>query len=248
MPAASRVVRVLLVAVLALVLAGCRLHLTAEVVIERDGSGSLALVVAIDPELLAELDALAVDPTIELEDAVARTDGWSLTRAAGADGGLVLTVGYAATDPARLTGALRELAAGLGADDPALLIDLDVAMDEEGAVTLSGTGQLRAPAGPGVLDDPGAPSRAELEALVAETVSAQLVVTLPATPTDHDADLLDGRTLTWTLTTAGRQLSAFAPAPSGPDPRTLQLGLAVAAGLVVLGGLTAVVLRRRRRG
>jgi hypothetical protein len=235
-----------LLAVLAALLAGCRLDVRAEVEVARDGSGTAALVVTLDPALLDELDELAVDPTAELTAAAARDREWELERRTSDAGGLELTLHRRAADPATLTDALRELAAGLSEDDPALLVDLELTVDEEGAADLAGTLELRPPSGPGVLLDDAA--SAELADLVAQTVDATLVVTLPGAVTEADADHADGSTLTWKVAPGEpRPVNARAAAPTGWPVETV---VAVLAGLLVLASavVVTVVLRRRRAG
>lgn len=131
-----RVARAGAFVVAALVLAGCRLDVTAGLEVDRDGSGTAGLTVAVDRELLAELDALAVDPTADLEAVVAAqdpADGWRVERRAGEDGGLVVAVSRPAATPDELTDALRDLAAGLSPQDPALVADLDLEVAADGA-------------------------------------------------------------------------------------------------------------------
>lgn len=234
-----------LIAVVATLLAGCRLGVRAEVDVARDGTGTAAVVVTLDAALLAELDELAVDPTAELSAAVRADDAWELERRTSDAGGLELTLRRTADDPAELTDAFRELSAGLSEDDPALLVDLDLVVDEEGAATLSGTLELRPPAGPGVVVDEEA--SAALAELVAQSVDADLVVSLPGPVTTHDADRVDGSTLTWKVTPGQpRELAAEASAPRGWPLETV---VAVVAGLLVLlsAVVVAVVVRRRRR-
>lgn len=231
-------------ALLVLLLAGCRLGVRAEVEVARDGSGTVAMVVDLDADLLEELDELGVDPTAELSAATGADEVWELERRTSDAGNLELTLSRQATDTAELTGALRELSAGLSEDDPALLVDLDVTVDDEGAVDLAGTAELRPPSGPGVVVDEAA--SAELAALVARSVDASLVATLPGPVTAHDADRVEGSTLTWKLTSGQpRTVSAQAAAPTGWPVETVAV---VLAGLLVVVSavVVAVVLRRRR--
>lgn len=238
---------VVLLALLAAVLGGCRLGVHAEVEVDRDGGGTAAVVFALDRALLDELDELGVDPTAELTAAAARAPRWQLTRRS-ADGDLTVTLARDATEPDSLADAFAELTGGLAEADPALLADLDLTVDDDGASSLAGTAQLRPPAGPGlVLDDPD--ELAAFEEQVAETVDASLTVTLPGPIEDDDADRRDGRTLTWDLE-PGEERTVTATASAPPwwaEPWVW----AVAAG--VLGALLVAALvwwwrRRRQRG
>jgi hypothetical protein len=237
---------VALLALLAVLLAGCRLGIGAEVEVERDGSGTAAVAFDLDPELLDELDELGVDPTAELTAAASQVPEWDLIRTVDEDGSLQVTLTREAVDPDALTEAFEELTAGLTDDDPALLVDLDLAVDDEGAATLSGSAQLRPPVGPGVvLDDEAAAT--EFDARVAEAVDAVLTVTLPGPIEDDDADEVDGSTLTWRLP-VGQERSVMAT--SAPPPWWSGTWLLVpgAALLIVLSlaALAWVVVRRRR--
>lgn len=235
---------VAVVALLATLLAGCELAVTSELDVERDGSGTVGVVFDLDPAMLAELDAAGIDPTAELAAAVVATDGWQLQRES-VDGGLRVTATHRADDTEAMTAALRELSAGLGPDDPAVEVDLDLAVDAEGAAQLDGEAQLRAPAGPGVMGDPDLPDAAAMAALTGEHVTAQLTVTLPGRADSHDADQVDGRTLTWQLP-VDEPVTVTARA-SAPSRWTSDLRLILGAAIVLLlaGGGSAWVWRRR---
>lgn len=225
-----------------LLVAGCELRVTTEVAVDRDGSGRVGLGFALDDEMLAELDAVGVDPAAELTAAVAATSGWEVARDAAADG-LTVTATTTAADPAAITDALRELTAGLSEDDPAVEVDLALDVDDEGAATVRGTARLRPPAGPGVID--GDDDRDRMLALTREAVDASLVVTLPGRILDHDADDLDGRTLTWQLPADGTvtlEASAAAPGPFTPQ----RIAALVGAMLVLLAAGGVVWVWRRR--
>jgi hypothetical protein len=231
---------------LAVLLAGCELGVTTAVEVDRDGGGTVALALAADPELLAELDELAVDPTAEIEAAVAATDGWRVERRVDHDG-LRVTLSRSVASPDELTATLRELSAGLASEDPALELDLDLDVAADGASALAGTAGLRAPAGPGVLGDPQLPDAGTMQQLTAAAVEPLLEVTLPGPVTEHDGDDLEGRTVRWQLPVGEqRTVGAAATAPSWPSAELVAAG--VAGGLVVLSAatLTVTLLRRRR--
>lgn len=227
------------------VLGGCRLGVDAEVTVDRDGSGRAAVEVRLDRELLAELDRLQVDPTAELTAATASAPAWDVSRRVDDDGALVVAIARDAADPASLTDALRELTDGLAATDPALLVDLDLEVDEEGAAVLEGSAQLRPPAGPGVEVDE--PERAEFERFVRDHVDATLTVRLPGPVTSTDADERDGSRMTWSLTPGDVRRVA---ATSAPAPRWTPAELAVIGGAALLVVLAAALVARalvRRR-
>lgn len=241
MPRLRTLYSLALVAVLA---TGCRLGVTAEVDVDRDGSGTAALVLTLDAALLDELDALDVDPTAELSAVAAAVPDWQLTRESTSEDALVLTLRREADDPGELTDAFRELTAGLAERDPALVVDLDLDVDEEGAARLDGTVQLRTPVGPGVVTDAAAAT--ELARLATETVDALLVVSLPGPVTSADADEVDGSRLTWVV--APGEPRSVTAASAAPTRWSSEMIAAVVAGAVLLISslVIAIAVRRRR--
>lgn len=231
-----------LVAVLA---AGCRLGVSAEVDVERDGSGAAALVVTLDEALVEELDALDVDPTAELTAAAAAVPEWQLSREVTDDGALVLTLRREVGTPQELTDAFRELTSGLLETDPALAVDLALDVHEDGAADLDGTVELRAPIGPGVVtEEVGTDEMAEL---AATSVDATLVVSLPGPVTESDADVVEGSTLTWRVEPGEpRSVSARSAAPTTWPVETIVV-VAAAVLLAISAVVLAVLFRRRRR-
>jgi hypothetical protein len=90
------------------------------------------------------------------------------------------------------------------------------------------------------------PGGDELAALVADAVSPRLVVTLPGAIEHHDADRVEGRTLTWEVPFDGeREVVAAAGPPSRLVAVAPWLAAVAGAGLVLAVGVFAV--RRRRR-
>jgi hypothetical protein len=230
----------------AVLLAGCRLDLLADAVLEADGSGSVAIEATFDDELLAELEELGVDPTVELE-ATAAAEGWRTSRTATDAGGLRVTLARDVATPDELGATLRELSDGLRDEDPALLVDIEVAVDDEGAATLEGTGRFRVPATAGATLDgePVGPSDDELASIVDRAVVSVFRVTLPGTITTHDGDQLQGRTVSWELTPAPRTIAARSAPPGFLATLDLPLVLAgVAVVLLLLGGVLVWSWRR----
>ncbi|GGI08833.1 hypothetical protein [Egicoccus halophilus] len=258
-PGPRRVLRSLLPLLLVvLVAAGCRIDVTGQLVVQRDGSGTAGLELYLDPDAVAELDALAVDPFAELSAVAVEVDDWQVERTLTDDGGERVRLATRAVDPQALTDALRELSSGLSDGDPALLIDLDLTVDAVGATTLDGVAGLRPPATAGARQDgePLGPSGDELAALVDDAVRARLVVTLPGAVAEHDAEQVTGgswlgltgvaRTLHWELPVGEpRLVTARADAPAVLAPPVVA-GLAV-AGVLLLGVVGWWWRRRRRR-
>ncbi|MFP4636432.1 MAG: LppM family (lipo)protein [Nitriliruptoraceae bacterium] len=228
-------------------LTGCRLDVAAGLEVDADGGGRAMLDLVLDGELVAELDALEVDPTAELEATISDTD-WSLTRERGDQGALELRLVHEVDDAAELGEVLGELDEGLAPADPALRLDLDVATDPDGRVEVDGTATFEPPSRPAATVDgePVGPDRAALAELVAETVTASLTATLPGEVLEHDGGQLDGRSVTWELD-VGEEVAVRAVAAPAPWWRGLGSVLWPAALFGALAALVSLLLRRRRR-
>jgi hypothetical protein len=237
----------LLLVAAALLLGGCRFDVASGVVIDRDGSAVVEVALHADADALARLDALGVDPTAELAATVAADPDWELAREGDEDGGLTVRLRHEAPAAAGAADALRELDDGLTDEDPGLLVDLDLEVDDRGAVRAEGTAQLRPPGRPAVtLDDEAVgPDADELAALTEQAVSARFALTTPGSIERHDADRVEGRTATWELPAGEpRRVSLQATAPN-----QVPLVVVVAAGAALVVLLVAIGWwwRRRRR-
>jgi len=238
--------------VLALLLTGCRLDLVAPLEVRADGTGRAGLTARFDPELLAELDRLGVDPTAELGAAVTADPAWELTRTREDGGALLVAAHREVADATDLPGLYERLASGLSEEDPALLLDLALTRADDGGMTLTGTASLRPPATSGLaLDGEEVGPRAEeLSALVAEHVTAAVEVSLPGEITELEGGEVDGEVVRIPVpvggSTAFRVVSAGAPwwvTVPGGLPTLLA---AIGAGVLLLGGLLVWQGRRGR--
>jgi hypothetical protein len=234
--------------VLAVVVTGCRLDVRTELDIGADGAASIGVALVMDPTLVTELDVLGVDPTAELEAAVAVDPAWDVVRSAG-DEGLTVRVQRDVATADAIGPALRSLAEGTGADDPRLELDLEVVRAADGRIELEGDAAWRTPARPVALldDEPIGPDADELGDVVAAATDVTVTVTMPGNVTAHDASQVDGRTLTWTLppdTVVSLQASSAPPAWWQVLPWWLLAGTVAGLllGIVVVGWL----LRRTR--
>ena len=248
--AAPRFARALLFAVAVLVLSGCRLDVVAPITLHADGTSTAGLTARFDPRLLAELDALGVDPTAELSAVVAAEEAWTLERTREDDGALTVAIRREVADDAELAATYAELSRGLAAEDPALELALAVDRDGEGGVTLSGTGGFRPPAGVGLEVDgePLGEDAQALAALVAETVEVALEVRMPGVVTSHDGVSLDRSTVRVSLEPGVERRFTVR---SDPPPWWSSLpvsgpGLVGGAALLVVGTGLGVVLARRK--
>lgn len=247
--AAPRSARALLLVVLVVVLSGCRLDVVAPITLHADGTSTAGLTVRFDPRLLAELDALGVDPTAELSAVVAAEQAWSLERTREEDGALAVAIRREVADDAELVATYAELSAGLAPTDPALELALAVDRDEAGGVTLSGTGGFRPPQGVGLEVD-GAPVGEDAQALAAlvdDAVEVALEVTMPGEVTAHDGVALDGSTVRVVLEPGvERRFSIRSDPPAWWSSLPVSPAL-LAGGVALLGAVTAAVLLVRRR-
>ncbi|MFO7961371.1 MAG: hypothetical protein R6U94_10535 [Nitriliruptoraceae bacterium] len=249
--AAPRFARALLLAVSVVVLSGCRLDVVAPITLHADGTSTAGVSARFDPRMLAELDALGVDPTAELSAAVAAEEAWSLTRTRDEDGALTVAIRREVADDAELAATYAALSSGLAAGDPALELALEVDRDEEGGVTLSGTGHFRPPLGTGLEVDgvPVGEDAEALAALVAEAVEVGIEVRMPGVVAAHDGVALDRSTVRVDLEPGvERRFSIRSDPPPWWDslpvgPAVLLAGVGLSA--VVLGIVVLLVRRRR---
>lgn len=254
MTALRRAATLLLVAALALGASGCRLGVSTDVTLAADGSAVVGIALRIDGSMRVELDRLALDPTLAIDAALAGDDGWRRSRAIDDDGGLVLAFERDVADPAELARLLADLSEGVPDEAPALDVALDVVPGARGAVVVEGRAGVRPPstAGARLGGVPIGPSGAELAELVDRVVDASLTLTLPGPVVEHDADRVEGRSLTWELPVgATRPVRAVgAPVPWWAIGRLLppdaRIAAAIAAGAAVLVAGLAVARRRRR--
>jgi hypothetical protein len=245
MRARRRSVRLALTCLLAVVAVGCRIDVVADVALDVDGAGELALSVRVDGATLRDLDLLGVDPGLDVEAALDPAAGWRSERRTDADGGLTLIYRRGFADGEELTTILRELAAGLAPGDPALLIDLEVDTRRRGAVELVGTAGVAPPSTTGVLLDgaPVGPSGAELERLTVDAVRGVLRVTTAGPVTAHDGDRAVERTVEWDLPVADARTVTLRSEAPGWWTTVPWLALSLLAGAGVLARL---VVRRGR--
>lgn len=237
-----------MLALVGIALSGCRLDVTAIGELQRDGTGTVSLVLRMDDALLDELDRLAVDPTIEVTAAAASADGWTLERTVDEQQAITIELVSRVDDPGGIGAAFRELSRGLTADDPGPRIDIEVAAAPDGSATVDGTVGFTSPATAGVVvdGDPLGPSSADLAERTAQVVVPRLELTLPGPVVSHDADRIDGRTVSWDIPVDGsRTIVAVSEDPALHQEPWFQGVLA--ALLLGLGTAVLVVRRWTRR-
>lgn len=231
------------VAALAVLASACQIRVGTDVTITSDGSGGLALTVAVDEEIVASLAADEIDLFAGLE---ALPDDWTVERS-DPDGGAAVTITADFDDPAGLRERVGDLRAGLDDEDPMLLDDVEVTVDEDGGATFSGRAGFRPPSSTGIRGVGVQFDGDDLAALLTErgdeVLRVDLRVTMPGPVVDGNADQVDGSVATWRLPVT-ELAEVRLVSEAGADRRWW---VVVAAALVgVVFGLGVVSLLRRR--
>ena len=250
--------RVVLVTLLAVLVAGCQLRVTTDVAVEPDGSGEVTLTVVVDDELRDALVDADVDLRAGLEEAADGAD-WRATPVEEPDAtGVRLSTSFA--EPAELTDRVEALTAGLAADDGALLRDVVLSRTEDGGYAFAAEagidpprvlGTLPLPSGTtGVVEDGDEPPPLDGEALGELLAAAgdryavaELRVSMPTVP-DAPGAVVEGTSATWTLPVDGLG-AVVATAPPVPVQTRTALVVAAAAGGLLLGVFAVRAARRR---
>lgn len=244
--------RAVLVAIIAVVVAGCQVRVTTDVAVAPDGSGDVSLTIVVDDELRDALVDAGVDLRAGLEEAAAGAS-WTATALDDTDAtGVRLTTDFA--DPAQLGARVDALTAGLAADDGALLRGVELVRTEDGGYSFVAEAGIDPPRIVGILplpsgadDEPPAFDGDALGEVLAEAgdryALAELRLTLPTVPEAPGA-VVDGTSAAWELPVDGLA-TVSATAPPVPVRVSTALVAAGAAGGLLLG-LFAVRATRRR--
>jgi hypothetical protein len=234
----TRHLAALLVAV-ATLLAGCRVDVTTAVEVAADGSGDLAITVAVDAETAADLAAVGLSLR---PPAVA---GWQSEESSTDEAHtVVLTTSFDSAP--ELSARVAELGEGLDEEDPAVLRDVVLDVADDGGAQFDGTAGLLLPSSAGA-DAAGFPSAEELRAMATD-VTATLVVTLPGTVTTSNATTVDGSTATWDLPVGSMvAVSAVSEPPSFWQQGWVPWAAGVVAAVLVLVLVARLRARRRAR-
>ena len=230
----------------ALLLTACELRIFADLVIEEDESGSVAVELSMD-DALASLVGAEFDGELPIGEEMI-PDGWDV--AAVSDDGYE---GIRATVPFESLTGLHELLSGLAATGDGLnglgLLDFLAA----GLPTREGDSfrfSLTIPEGvEGLLGEGLAESPLPVDlSMIDQVLDIRVSVMLPGEIVSHNADLHAGSLVVWNLsiTDSGRTLEAESRLPqSGVGAAIVRV--AVAAALIVVIVLVVMVASRRRR-
>lgn len=244
----SRVRTILPVLVLAVVASACQVSVGTEVTVAEDGGGRLAVRVALDEDLASSLEQDDVDVFAGLEEL---PDGWTSERSSP-DGGQAVTVAANFADPDGLTRRVEQLREGLDGEDPVLVDELQLSVDDDGAASLSGRAGFRPPSSTGLRGTGVGFDGDDLAALLAErgeeVLRVDLRVAMPGPVVDSNADEVDGHVATWHLPVTELAEVRVDSDPPSPLQRWMVIGAAVLVGLVLALVVGRLVRRRRSDG
>ena len=207
----------LLLAALMIGLAGCKLDVAADVVMDPDGTGTISVIAQADAELVAQVPTIADD--LALDDIVAA--GWNVEGpAATSVGGLTLTLTHDFESKDEATNLLRSL--GPPFNDPV------IGRGQDGdSATNTAQANLGLPDGFAAFADDDlvaavgdVPFADRLGAVDPTTaLSAVLRLTLPGelVAAETNAEVLDDGTLEWTIPMDGTILEASARSEQAPS-------------------------------
>ncbi len=230
----------------ALLLTACELRVFADLVIEEDESGTIAVELSMDSALAALADTEFGGEPVFDEDML--PDGWSMA-VVSEDGfqGISATAAFES-----LTG-LREILSALVAseDQPSelglldfLAAGLPTREDDTFRFSLTIPGGIEGLLGEGFAEGP---LPVDL-AMVDQVLDIRVSLMLPGEIVSHNADLHTVDLLVWnlSLTDPGRTLEAESRLPQ-PGAHMAIVWVAVAAALVIVIVLVVMVTFRRRR-
>ena len=249
--------RLLAVVVAVLVLAGCRLDVTAVVTMKDDGSGQVTVTAVADAELLAKAPAVLGD--LRLDDI--RSAGWTVDGpAAAVDGGQSLTLTKPFVTPQQAALVLGELSgpggplAGvqfdLGRSFATVRSGLQATAGIDGVAALGDSQLTEVLGGQAALTD-------RITADIGEGLHLTVVAQLPGRAVSSNGTVsADGTTVSWSPDLRGGARTDLQAAFEQRDQAALdarsrgrlaRIGLVVWAGLLVVGGGVAAFIRSRRR-
>jgi hypothetical protein len=236
--------RVVLLAVLAIAVSGCQLRVGVGVDVDRNGAGVLGVSVGADQELLAKARDAGVDPLDELaaQGRALGKAGWRVTKKAFADGSREVRLSTRFDSPEEFNRLAGDLATALAAPEVRLLepFTLEVTADR---ITVAGAAGLQPTA---TIAELGVqPADAVRLAREAAVVAYEVRLRLPGEVRSSTTSIQDRNTLVWQIRPGERvEVRAVGTRP----PRSwLPILAAIAEVLAAAGVAAAATLRRRRQ-
>jgi hypothetical protein len=245
-PARNVLVPLVLLLVTVVLTSGCELELDLEVEVERRGSGVVALTVELEPDILADLEAVGLEPFAGLGELRDRTPGWDLRGMRTPAGGAVLRAAADFDRPEELAELVDALHGGLDDEDLRIVDELELATRDGGGWVLRGAAGLLPPASAGARGIGVGFTGDDLAALLEardDLVDYELRVRFPGGASSPDADHVEDGTVIWDLPVGSvRHVAAEGEAvfPLGP------LEIALGGALLLLVIVLLAWWRRRR--
>ncbi len=233
-------------AAISCLLSACELRMATEIALDRDGSGTLVVSVALDEESAADLTAAGLVPTEGLVQAAERAPGWRVSAIEGLTAAVRLEHDF--EEPSEVESLLRTLTSRLGVEDGTAWDGLAVERQPDGTIALHGRAGIVAPTVAGAEGSAVTFDGDDLADLLDErgrqAVRHDLQVVWRGQVSASDADRVDDDALVWELPTGTLRTVSAALVPT-PGPPTLLLAGA-AALVAVTVALVTIMLRRRR--
>ncbi|HVM20145.1 MAG TPA: hypothetical protein VM307_09310 [Egibacteraceae bacterium] len=228
----------------ALACSACRLDLSVDVEVDRNGAGTVAVAVTADEELQAMATQAGGDPLDELVRAGQdlRGAGWRTQDRSGAEGARTVTLSAGFDSPEQFDRVMALLAEALDAEEAELLDPWQLVVTDD---QLRLTGAAAAVPRRAVRDYGVTPRQATRLLQRNEAFGYQVHVRLPGEVVSSTADTTDGQTLSWTVP-VGRRVAVEAVGVR-PGPPWLRAVVGAVAGAVLAGALLWLITRRRRR-
>lgn len=228
-----------------LLLVACQATIRAEVVVDADGAGNVAVTIDLDEAMMRAADELEFDPTVELAAIASDVEPWQISRSVD-EGALHVKLTRPTASMQDVGDAFRELAQGLDEVDPGLIIDVEMRPDDDGAIVVDGNASVRPPASLGwrVDDVEYGPSADELRHLFDDHIDARFRLHMRGDVIEANADDVQPGELAWTIPVGTNRQVAATVQPMAS--RRTVIWLSVTTMLVALL-FTGVALTRRER-
>lgn len=239
-----RGVRLVLMVLMVLGCTGCRLGLSVDVNLNRDGGGTLSVAVTADEQLQQQAEQAGVDPLGDLAATAARLrrSGWSVSDATHGESGVrtvALSTDFANADEFNVLA--RDLAEALAADEVVFLEDLRLDVTEE-VLTLQGV--AGAEPTPAVRDYGLRPARVVRLVQREDALAYRVRVTVPGQVLRTNGDSPRPQQVSWAVP-AGKTVAFTVESARPGFPVVRAVAGAVLGGLVAAGVLWFVSRRRQ---